>query len=76
MLQLGGQDQTLTNNEMGILPLCRAAAAAAPNSGELEAGWRHLLLLPSEDMDQETIISKLGGKVIGSNELITSYYSP
>ena len=35
MLQLGGQDQTLTNNEMGILPLCRAAAAAAPNSGEL-----------------------------------------
>ncbi len=41
MLQLGGQDQTLNNNEMGILPLRRAAAAAAPNSGELEAGWRH-----------------------------------
>ena len=58
MLQLGGQDQTLTNNEMGILPLRRAAAAAAPNSGELQAGWRHLLLLPSEDRDQETMESQ------------------
>jgi hypothetical protein len=58
MLQLGEQDQTLTNNEMGILPLLRAAAAAAPNLGELEAGWRHLLLLPSEDMDQETMESQ------------------